>query len=497
MFLTNLDTILRGYKAPDGYRLKVWEEPGWKARTYAAGGMLGVAGVLWHHTATRGNGTNYPSRTVLRDGHAGLAGPLCNLSLMKDGTVGIVAAGQANHAGRGSIGGAYENMGNYWLIGIEAESDGVTNDWTPEQIKAMPHIGAALDLGFSGGKDFYQIAHREYSYDGKIDPSFVDMDALRANINKLLTGGTITTGGTTGPGLSAPFPAGTRISQNFGAGGVAANRSVGGHTGTDYAVPIGTHVRAIGAGTVVWAGPGSSLPGDDTIAGWNSRWWLTKNFPGNIVGIRHHDGFISFYAHLSSWTVTAGQSVTRGQIIGKSGATGEGVTGPHTHVEVLNDLTYSGGNWPYGRTDAVAFINNHQAPSGAVSQKDEFDMASIRDLEIAVNKIFQQSKGLIRECVHDVLHQETVKREGSVNGKPVGGTTTVIKEIQYIAKNFGDVRADIVFAQNQIVKLPDAVAAAVAAGGAVTVEGQPVNQAAIAATVRDVLNSTELTVKEA
>ena len=137
-------------------------------------------------------------------------------------------------------------------------------------------------------------------------------------------------------------------------------------------------------------------------------------------------------------------------------------------------------------------------------EKDEFDMASIRDLEIAVNKVFQNSKGLIKQCVHEVLHQEQVKREGSVNGKAVGGTTTVITEIKYLAKNFGDVLAavagvkkDVIFAQNQVAKLPEAVAAALSAGGAVTVEGQPVDRATVAAAVREVLNSTELTVKEA
>lgn len=136
-------------------------------------------------------------------------------------------------------------------------------------------------------------------------------------------------------------------------------------------------------------------------------------------------------------------------------------------------------------------------------QKDWFDMADQKMLEVALNNVFQKSKGLIRECVHDVLHLEEVKREGSVNGKPVGGTTTVITEIKYLAKNFGDVLAavagvkkDVIFTQGQVAKLPEAVAAALAAGGAVTVEGQPVDRATVAAAVREVLNSTELTVKE-
>ncbi|GGZ23093.1 hypothetical protein GCM10010300_78370 [Streptomyces olivaceoviridis] len=89
--------------------------------------------------------------------------------------------------------------------------------------------------------------------------------------------------------------------------------SKGYHTGVDFLVPTGTSVRAAAAGHVVAAGWGGSY--------------------GYQVVIRHADGRYTQYAHLSAIAVRNGQSVTAGQRIGRSGATGN-VTGPHLHFEV-------------------------------------------------------------------------------------------------------------------------------------------------------------------
>ena len=56
----------------------------------------------------------------------------------------------------------------------------------------------------------------------------------------------------------------------------------------------------------------------------------------NTVEIRHADGTIGLYMHLQSGTVKAGQSVTQGAVLGKSGNSGWS-TGPHTHVQVQKD----------------------------------------------------------------------------------------------------------------------------------------------------------------
>ncbi|MBQ9756968.1 MAG: peptidoglycan DD-metalloendopeptidase family protein [Clostridia bacterium] len=86
------------------------------------------------------------------------------------------------------------------------------------------------------------------------------------------------------------------------------------HTGTDIGAAYGAAIVAANSGTV-------------TLAGWNSGY-------GNCVIIDHGGGRATLYAHMSSYSVSKGQSVQRGQQIGKVGSTGNS-TGPHLHFEVL------------------------------------------------------------------------------------------------------------------------------------------------------------------
>ncbi|MFJ3876589.1 peptidoglycan DD-metalloendopeptidase family protein [Streptomyces sp. NPDC090077] len=118
------------------------------------------------------------------------------------------------------------------------------------------------------------------------------------------------------------------------AGGVSTQYRVSGamwssgyHTGVDFIAGTGTTVRAVGAGTVV-------------SAGWGGAY-------GNEVVIKHADGKYSQYGHLSSLSVSAGQSVTGGQTIGLSGATGN-VTGPHLHFEIRTGPSYGSDIDPLG-----------------------------------------------------------------------------------------------------------------------------------------------------
>jgi murein DD-endopeptidase MepM/ murein hydrolase activator NlpD len=54
---------------------------------------------------------------------------------------------------------------------------------------------------------------------------------------------------------------------------------------------------------------------------------------GKYIVIRHAEGWKTYYAHLNSFNVSVGQSVSTGTLIGKVGATGGNVTGPHLHYE--------------------------------------------------------------------------------------------------------------------------------------------------------------------
>jgi murein DD-endopeptidase MepM/ murein hydrolase activator NlpD len=95
--------------------------------------------------------------------------------------------------------------------------------------------------------------------------------------------------------------------------------SSGSHTGVDFLVNSGTPVHAVAAGVVVSAGADGAY--------------------GNDVIIKHADGKYTLYGHLTQPLVSAGQSVTEGQEIGISGATGN-VTGPHLHFEVRTTPDY-------------------------------------------------------------------------------------------------------------------------------------------------------------
>jgi murein DD-endopeptidase MepM/ murein hydrolase activator NlpD len=97
--------------------------------------------------------------------------------------------------------------------------------------------------------------------------------------------------------------------------GLLTQRYWSGHLGIDVAARTGTPILAADAGYVV-------LAGRDT-------WGY-----GNQVLINHGNGFLTRYAHLNTIKVTAGQSVSKNQLIGTMGSTGRS-TGPHLHFEVI------------------------------------------------------------------------------------------------------------------------------------------------------------------
>jgi murein DD-endopeptidase MepM/ murein hydrolase activator NlpD len=88
------------------------------------------------------------------------------------------------------------------------------------------------------------------------------------------------------------------------------------HKGTDYAARYGTPVKAVGDGVVIFAGQRGGY--------------------GNVIDVRHSNGYVSRYGHLSRFARSArvGNRVTKSQEIGYVGATGL-ATGPHLHFEML------------------------------------------------------------------------------------------------------------------------------------------------------------------
>lgn len=106
---------------------------------------------------------------------------------------------------------------------------------------------------------------------------------------------------------------GGRLSSPFGLRRFFNGEERNAHSGLDFAVPQGTPVKAPADGVVTIV--------DDYF------------FNGKTIFLDHGQGLVTMYCHLSETDVLLGQSVKRGQVIGKVGATGR-ATGPHLHWNV-------------------------------------------------------------------------------------------------------------------------------------------------------------------
>lgn len=98
--------------------------------------------------------------------------------------------------------------------------------------------------------------------------------------------------------------------------------SKGYHTGVDFAQPVGTPVHAVADGTVA-----------------NANWG--KSYGIQIVQSLG-DGTFCIYAHLSKSNKKAGETITKGELIGYVGSTGNS-SGAHLHFERRNNIRWSAG----------------------------------------------------------------------------------------------------------------------------------------------------------
>lgn len=160
----------------------VVEVPGW--RSLGHGGLRVCETVTGHHTANPQRG-DYPSLNIVRNGRGDLAGPLSQLGLARSGTVYIIAAGLAYQAGASAWAG-FTDL-NDEGIGIEAESAGTVDDWTPEQRDCYPRLVAALLYYMRRGPERFGF-HKEVCrpHGRKIDAAYWDGNATRRRIEWLL-----------------------------------------------------------------------------------------------------------------------------------------------------------------------------------------------------------------------------------------------------------------------------------------------------------------------
>lgn len=89
------------------------------------------------------------------------------------------------------------------------------------------------------------------------------------------------------------------------------------HYAVDIALAKNTPIKSILSGKVIFAD------------------WTPNT--GNVVIIRHNNGFISVYKHASSVTVSQGDAIKTGEIIALAGSTGQESTGVHLHFELWKD----------------------------------------------------------------------------------------------------------------------------------------------------------------
>lgn len=115
--------------------------------------------------------------------------------------------------------------------------------------------------------------------------------------------------------FSRPTDSTARISSQFGSRRILNGVKKQGHSGVDYALPIGSPVYAAQNGVVLLAHP-------DLF------------YTGQTILIDHGYGLISSYSHLNQLNVQTGDFVRRGQKIGEIGMTGR-ATGPHLHFVLI------------------------------------------------------------------------------------------------------------------------------------------------------------------
>lgn len=174
---------------------------------------------------------------------------------------------------------------------------------------------SASDFLYALGTDGAQTPHLIYGLSRPSADMIVQEIALRTtSLRNLIDGMAIREDQIARmPSAWPTYHRGRRVTSQFGYRRDPFTRRLAKHSGTDIAVPAGTKVLATARGTVMTAE--------------RDGWY------GNIVKIDHGNGIMTWYAHLQDFLVKPGDTVERGDPIGKCGSTGRS-TGPHIHYEV-------------------------------------------------------------------------------------------------------------------------------------------------------------------
>jgi muramidase (phage lysozyme) len=194
------------------------------------------------------------------------------------------------------------------IIGIDSEivPPVFAREWRLGMVRHVWAIGSA----FRSELEFYspQRQRAASGNSGGNEQITVGPDGEFTRVDEL----SLNPGGFTCPVQSGTFGSGVGYRAQFGRN----------HNGVDIAAPTGTPVIAPSDGVVERVVSGCVVGARSCGGGW-----------GNYVSIAHANGIYSLVAHLSSISVSAGQNVTQGTVVGAVGSTGFS-TGPHLHFEI-------------------------------------------------------------------------------------------------------------------------------------------------------------------
>ncbi len=179
----------------------------------------------------------------------------------------------------------------------------------------------------------YDIQHINGLPNNKVNPNPQEIAEIQAN-NRLVAQTRAKPSVSMTPQLPMIWPTAGRISGVYGSQRVLNGEPRRPHFGVDIAAPEGTPVVAPSDGQVVLVHPNMVLTGQTMM-------------------IDHGLGLMSIYVHLSAMTVSVGDFVQRGQLIGKVGKTGR-ATGPHLHW---------GMTWRDVQIDAAKLVATPTPPS--------------------------------------------------------------------------------------------------------------------------------------
>ncbi|MGB7975680.1 MAG: M23 family metallopeptidase [Roseiarcus sp.] len=244
------------------------------------------------------------------------ANGLSTASDVKSGTRLVVPVYHAD--GRAVASGEKEKTGKKHDTDVADADASKSGRKTKDKEKAAKAEKAAREADKSASRDVKEpkgaaVAEAEPSKSSEVKKPAIDkmptgnLESGAAQSKSALTGAQADAAGTE---PEFRWPARGRIIQGFKSGG---------NDGINISVPAGTSVRAAESGTVVYSGDG------------------LKGY-GNLVLIKHPNGFVSAYGNNGELDVKRGEQVKRGQVIAKSGDTGN-VNSPQLHFELRKGST--------------------------------------------------------------------------------------------------------------------------------------------------------------